>query len=161
MMSMYHDLHLHELDMIFFSNTRTRHPTVFAVLLVWLFAVGAGWANACVLQDRNTHVDGRSVDAARDIQAPVISAGHVGVVAAHDGPSDSQKASCLKVCDQRSLSMVKAPTAFDLADPGMAPPVAIIWTAHATAPPVTGSTRELSPRLPGLPLRIRYTRLAL
>lgn len=161
MMSKYHEWCPHEFDMIFFSNTRTRRRTVFTVLLVWLFAVGAGWANACVLQDRSTHVDGVSFDVARNIQAPVISAGHVGALSAHDDTSGALNAPCLKVCNDGALSMLKAPTAVDPVDHGMAPPVTIIWTAHATAPPVTGATRELPPPLPGLPLRIRYTRLAL
>ena len=35
--------------MSLFPNTGTKRRTVYTLLLVWFFALGSGWANACLL----------------------------------------------------------------------------------------------------------------
>ena len=147
--------------MTLLKNTFIKRSTVFAVLLVWLFAFSAGWANACLLQDRGTHAHASSDGAFSVAKVPMISAGHAGAVAAHDDDPDSEEAPCQKVCDEVSQSVVKAQLAFDLTDPGLAAPVSTLWTTHESTLFALGSTRKLLPPTAGPPLRIRYARLAL
>jgi hypothetical protein len=143
-------------NMSCFSNTRAKRSTAFAMSLVWLFAVVSGVANACLLERPAAH----SHLATGEVPAEV--ARHVGAV---DDPVDedsgTSKASCLKVCEERSNAPVKLHPGFDLTDPGLPTLVAIVWTADA--PVVSGSMRlvDLQPSIAGPPLRVRYSRLAL
>ena len=144
-----------------FSNTRAKHTTAFAVLLMWLFAVASGVANACLLEGPGTYSHIGATESSRTGHAPAALAGHRGTNDGHDDDSDSSKESCLKVCDDGSNAPVKLQTSFDLTDPGMAPLVAIVW--NAAAPVVSGICRldDLQPPIVGPPFRVRYSRLAL
>ena len=143
------------------SNSRCRRRTSFAVLLFWLFASGAGWANACLLEARGTHADtGVALDA-EGTQLSVISAGHAGAIATHDEAWDSTKAPCLKVCDNGSQTMVKLTSAGNLPDPGIAPVLAVDWNPIAPVLWPVASNNEDSLIIYGPPLRTRYSRLAL
>jgi hypothetical protein len=149
------------LRMKLFSNTRAKRNTAFVVLLVWLFALASGVANACLLEARATHGHGAAAGTSETAMSNAISAGHVGAVADHDAGAGSSKAPCLKVCDDGSQSLVKQQSTFDLSHPGPALLVAIVWAA---AVPVVSAPRrmdDLQPSIPGLPLRVRYSRLAL
>jgi hypothetical protein len=150
-----------------FSNSRTKRNTVFVVLLVWLFAVASGVANACLLETPGTHSHVATAGASETAHVPAVLAGHAVAVTGHgegDGhgdDADNTKASCLKVCDDGSKSLVKLQSAFDLTDPGIAPLVAIVWDAET--PVVAGPLRleDLQPPIAGPPFRVRYSRLAL
>ena len=39
-----------------FPNSLTKRRTVYTLLLVWFFALGSGWANACLLQLSLIHI---------------------------------------------------------------------------------------------------------
>ncbi len=147
--------------MIRFTNTRTKRRTAFTVLLVWLFAITASWASACVLQERNTHLHG-AVDAQTlSAQAPLVSTGHLGADADHPENAGAAKSACLKFCGDGSQSLVKLTAAIDLLDLPMAPPVALAWTTHQAAAAPARAWLELPAPSPGLPLRTRFSRLAL
>lgn len=148
--------------MNFFPSRQSRRRTAFAVLAMWLFALGTGWANACLLQQRGTHAHVQTEIAAPADSAIVVSAGHVGVDSAHDdaGVGAGSKA-CQKVCDDESQTVVKLPSVFDLADVAMAPPVATLWAAFAPLPEAGVRAHEASAPSAGPPLRTRYSRLAL
>ena len=148
--------------MKFFSNTSTQRRTAFAVLLVWLFALASGVANACLLSVAETHSVAMAVALPKTAPAPVELAGHLKAHAGHGDDSNSSKAPCLKVCDEGSQSLPKVQAAVDQTDPGPAPLVAILWTA--SAPVVELPHRLLDDRqisIAGPPLRVRYSRLAL
>ena len=147
--------------MVLLRRTFTKRSAVLTVLLMWIFALSAGWANACLLQDRGTHTHASSNGISPGAQILTVSAGHVGAVAGHDDAPASGKAPCHKVCDEMSQSMVKAPSPFDMTDPGLAAPGPTPWTAHASAFFELGSPFELPPPTAGPPLRIQYSRLAL
>ena len=136
-----------------FSNTRAKRTTAFVVLLVWLFAVASGVANACLLEGPGTHSHSAAAGAAK--------AGHAGAVHGHDDDSDTSKESCLKVCDDGSIALVKVQTGFDLTDPGMAPLVAIVWSAAVPVVSMRLRPVDLQPAIVGPPFRVRYSRLAL
>lgn len=74
-----------------------RHIT-WMILVMWLFALGAGVANACLL---NTPAE---------TAQSVLSAAHQGGPVAHGHqkmPSDSGTAGCLKFCDEPRLVIMK------------------------------------------------------
>lgn len=144
-----------------FSNTRARRNTALMVLLVWLFALVAGVANACLLEARQTHshiATAASSEAAT--HASVILPGHTGAVA--DGVDESHfKAPCLKVCDDGTRSFPKQDRVVAQADPGPTPLVQVLWSKVV---PVVATLRQMDveqPATPGLPVRVRFSRLAI
>lgn len=148
-------------NMKLFSNTRALRNTAFMVLLVWLFALTSGVANACLLEARETHVHVGTAGASESAYAPTIVPGHAGAVA--DGADDSShfKAPCLKVCDDGSRSFPKQESTVGQFDPGPAPVVLVLWSAVAPVVPMLGQIDDVHPAMPGLPIRVRFSRLAL
>jgi hypothetical protein len=140
--------------MNFPNNRRSRHHTAFVVLFVWLFALAAGVANACLLEEPGTH--------GHDAHAAAESDGHAGAVASHDhGDSHGAKSDCVKFCSDSAHS----PTSPDLkvvqADIGLAPLVTLLWNS---AEPIDAAPRHGiadPPPAAGPPIRVRFSRLAL
>ena len=131
------------------------------VLLVWLFALASGVANACLLEAHGTHSHVATAGTSATAHAPAVLAGHAGAVAGRGNDSDTSKAPCLKVFDDGSHSLPKPHSGVDQTEPGLSPFVAVLWTA---ATPVVSAPRrmdDLQPPTPGLPFRVRYSRLAL
>lgn len=140
-----------------FSNSRAKRNTALAMLLVWLFALAAGVANACLLEPPGPHGHG----AKTLTSGAVPAAPHGGVAAVHDNEPELSKAPCVKFCDGGSQSPVKHQTTLDPSDPSPALLVAVIWTAPV---PVLSAQRRmagLQPATSGLPMRLRYSRLTL
>ena len=142
-----------------FSNTFAKRKAVAMVLLTWLFALASGVANACLFETPTTHAH---VVAAASEGARVLAvmAGHTGAVADGDHASSSAEAPCLKVCDEISTALVSQPSQAQ-ADTGLAPLVRVLWpvaVADRVAPSQTG---DPWPSATKLPLRLRYSRLAL
>ncbi|MFW2355186.1 hypothetical protein [Hydrogenophaga sp.] len=74
-----------------------RHAT-WMILTVWLFALGAGVANACLLNQSNS--GSHSSFAAMPQDVPVAQTHH-------GEKSDPDDAGCLKFCDEASLAITK------------------------------------------------------
>lgn len=146
------------MPMTYFSHAPSKRRIASAMLVFWLFALGVGWANACVLQERGTHAHSAEVVAAG---APAVSAGHLGVVDDHIADSFPGQAPCLKVCDDSSQGLVKWPSGIDPPDLAMLPPPVMAWTASAGARDAAQPARIEHPARAGLPLRTRYSRLSL
>ncbi|ODV12970.1 MAG: hypothetical protein ABT20_03100 [Rubrivivax sp. SCN 70-15] len=134
------------------------------MLLLWLFALVAGVANACTLKISGTHGHADAVGlGATQGQAKTldITAGHVGLVPAHDADEGSNPSPpCLKACDEGTRAL--AAKAADLLDPGSAPFVAFALTAVPGAGPAPGGVadlRSIAPR--GPPARLLFSRLTL
>lgn len=144
-----------------FPSTRTMRRTVYTMLLVWFFALGSGWANACLLQERGTHWDGPSDDASLAAQAARVSPGHVGLDSVHAENAGAAKSVCLKVCSDDTQTIVKLTSSFDLMDVDMAPPTALPWCDRLDATEQANARLELPAPSPGVPLRTRFSRLAL
>lgn len=144
-----------------FSNTRSKRRTIFAVLLAWLFALGSGWANACLLQERSTHWHQAADDAAPTALSLRVSPGHVGLDSEHAENAGSARSVCLKVCSDDTRTILKLTSSVDLTDAAMAPPSALTWDdpLDATAQAVAG--RESAAPGAGVPLRTLFSRLAL
>lgn len=139
-----------------FANSRIKRRIASVMVVFWLFALGAGWANACLLQERNTH---QHADVESHVGMPTVSTGHVGILGDHEADSAPGKAPCLKVCDESSQSVVKWSSGIDLLN--MASPSIVAWSVFVTAfdSPRRGHVER--PARAGLPLRTRYSRLAL
>jgi len=144
-----------------FSNIRVKRRTVFAVLLVWLFALSASWANACLLQERGMHVHGGSDGASLVAKVPNVSAGHVGAVPAHDVTPGVAEGACRAVGDDGTQTLVRLPPSSDLSDAAMAPTGPFSWSAHAAALSADASMLELLPPRRDVPMRTLFSRLAL
>ncbi|WP_232290857.1 hypothetical protein [Polaromonas naphthalenivorans] len=148
-----------------FSNTRARRSTIFMVLLVWLFALASGVANACLLEARQTHAHSAidmaaSSESAAHAHAAVILPGHTGAVA--DGMGEQQfKAPCLKVCDDGTRSFPKQDGAVAQNDAGPALLVQVLWGKVAPSIPTLHHIDAEQPATPELPIRIRFSRLAI
>ena len=144
-----------------FPSSLTKRRTVYTLLLVWFFALGSGWANACLLQERETHLHGPSEVASSTAHASRVSPGHVGVDSDHAEYAGPAKGACLKVCGDDTQTIVKLASSVDLASVAMAPPMVLAWADPLAAAEQANAWLELQVRSPGVPLRTRYSRLAL
>jgi hypothetical protein len=144
------------------SSTRVKRSSTFLVLLVWLFALASGIANACLLEAHGTHSHVAPVTQASALGAmPEISAGHAGVIASHDVGAEASEVVCLKVCDDDSQSLLKQPSSFDLTDPGLGLFVAVVWIAAVLNLSAPSRANDPGQPVSRLPLRTRFSRLAL
>ena len=148
-------------DMKFFADTRTKRNTAFVVLLVWLFALASGVANACLLDTPEPHSTATKASAATTSHAPAGLVAHPGASDAHDDDSDNAKESCLKVCADGTHTLPNAYSGVDHTDPGTAPLVTTLWTGSVDVVSAPRRLDELAIPILGPPLRVRYSRLAL
>ena len=145
-----------------FSNIRAKRNIAFMVLLVWLFALASGVANACLLEARETHSHIATAASSEAAHASVILPGHAGAGAVADGVGESHfKAPCLKVCDDGSRSFPKQDSTVAQNDPGPALLVVILWGTVAPVVPTLRQIDDEQPATPVLPIRVRFSRLAI
>ncbi len=144
-----------------YSNIRIKRHAAFVVLLVLLFALASGVANACLLEERGAHSHGATTEYPLAALKLTTEHGHPQAVADHDDDSLPAKAPCLKACDDGSRSMPKQDLTVVQADPGPPPLVAVLWTEATPAPPMSDRLDRVQYVIPELPIRVRYLRLAL
>ena len=158
--------------MKYFADSRSKRPTALVVLLLWLFALASGVANACLLETPGLHSSSHSNPHANPhanaAQAPAHEASHAHpqppgdrANAAGNSDPDASKQACLKACDDGTRTVPKAYASVEQVDPGPPPLVATLWVARAHAAPAPGRLDELAVPIVGPPLRVRYSRLAL
>ena len=143
-------------------NTRINRVSAFAMLLVWMFALISGVANACLLEapgavahagtTEQTHQHGvKHVTLNRDVPLEADS----------DQADDAHtsKQPCLNVCDDSSRSLPNKYPAGQI-DPGLPTIVAVLWSL---AEPIRLQYKQPNDTQHAtlLPLRVRYARLAL
>ena len=148
--------------MKYFSHPRSKRNTAFVVLLVWLFAVASGIANACVLKTHGDHaqvITSEPFEAAHAHNAP---ASHTPDADDRDGDElDISKAPCLKVCDDDTQLLITQQTSLDLGDPGSAFLVSVLWTSVIAVVTIPRQRDCLQATAHGPPIRVRYSRLTL
>lgn len=147
--------------MKFFGNTRIKRNTSVVMLLVWLFALASGVANACFLETDKPHSVAAKESAPPTSHAAAEHPGQLGTHAGHHDVSDSTKESCLKVCNDGTHSLPKAYSGVDHNDPGPAPLVTTLWTGSMQVVSSPRRVDESAVPIGGPPLRLRYSRLAL
>ena len=146
-----------------FANRRARCSTAFAMLLVWLFALASGVANACLLEAHGTHTRGSPLAHSRQAGTVhgVISAAHAVAIETHHTGSGASNAPCLKVCDESSTSLVKQQPGFEQADAAQAPFTVVAWAGPIPADARLVRTGHARHTEPGPPIRVLFSRLAL
>ena len=144
------------------SHTRSRRDTALMVLLVWLFALASGVANACLLEVRQTHSHVAATESFDTAPVSVIVPAHTGAVFDESPVGEARlNASCLKVCDDSTRSFPNPVSTVVHADPGPAPLVVVLWSATAPDVPALRQIDAREPAMPGLPVRVRFSRLAI
>lgn len=144
--------------MTLFANSRITRRIASVMLVFWLFALGAAWANACSLQKRGAHMH---PDSAAHAGTPTVSAGHAGFLDDPGAGPSLGKAACLKACDDGAQSIVKGQGSLDLLDLAMVPPAWIARTPKVAGLDAARIANFEHPARAGPPLRTRYSRLAL
>ncbi len=148
--------------MKYFTNPRSRRSTAFVVLLVWLFAVASGIANACVLKTRGDHAQVVTSDALEAALAQNAPAGHKPGATDHDGYElEISKAPCLKVCDDGTQLLFKQQGSLDFGDLGSSFFVSVLWTAVIPFATTPLQRDGLQATAHGPPFRVSYSRLTL
>lgn len=128
------------------------------MLMIWIFALSAGWANACLLQDRLTHSDPLFVVTGA---SPAVSLDHVHVLASHLANSATDDAPCLQVCGDTSHSLVKWEPDTEQSDMAMQPLFTMVWSESVVVIDDPHPARFGYPAQADRPLRTRYSRLTL
>lgn len=144
-------------------NIHVHRGSALAMLLVWVFALISGVANACLLEAKRTPTHPGTSE-----QSNQHGAKHVNLsshVPTEDGSDQADEAHtskelCLKACDDNSKSLPKK-YAGEQIDPGARIIVAVLWSLiepiHLQYEQPNGSHYAASL----LPLRVLYSRLAL
>lgn len=143
-------------------NSRIKRNTAFVVLLVWLFALASGVVNACLIQTKEIYGHGSlAAQSSSAEKRHAISAAHVDAISKHDSGLEGSKSQCLKVCDDGSQSLPKHQAGFDLTYPLLASFFAVAWIRATPVVSALGLAAYELPPDPGLPIRVRLSRLAL
>ena len=137
-----------------FSDRRRLRRWAAQVLLVWLFGLAMGVANACALGEPAHH---RSEVATTPAPDPVQKHQH------GNEQGDLAKVNCLDFCEKSSIGAPQLKVVGDgLAALGFALPVSHTLSAAGQAEPTVDRLVVDSPNLPGgPPPRIAFQRLAL
>ena len=148
-------------NMMFFANTRTKRTTAFAMLLVWVFALASGVANACFLETPAHHATAAKGSAATTSQAAAELLAHLDATAGHHDDSNSTKETCLKVCDDGTHTLPKGSSGVDLTDPGPPPLVTTLGAGSVHVVSTSGRVDDMALPMVGPSIRVRYSRLVL
>lgn len=146
---------------MFGPRKRIRHVAAH-VLLVWLFALGVGIVNACVLEPDLRHGLAASAPDGHGHAVPLDShEGHVAGVHDHSAPQGG-KLPCVKFCDEPSFgaqTVKQQIDPFSSVSPGPVPSGSMVveQVPVAVRPQATDPTRWR----PAIPISIAFLRLTL
>ena len=129
------------------------------MLLVWMFGLISGIANACLLEAPGAatqfeHHDGKHAAVAAHLHS------EASPVQAEAEGAHTSKQPCLKVCDDSSRSLPKKYPAGQI-DPGLPTVVAVLWSLVEPAFLPAQQPNNTQRIAPHVPLRHRFSRLAL
>lgn len=129
-----------------------RHAT-WMILAVWLFALGAGVANACLLNESKN--GSQSSFAAMPQDVPVAQTHH-------GEQSDPDDAGCLKFCDEATLAITKVDQPIADVSPGLVGMLHQAWgSTMASAIAAQVRVQATRPVHLTLPTAVRPHRLTL
>lgn len=143
-----------------FSNKCTKRNTLWVVLALWAFALTSGVANACLLESQVTHPHTVATESAN---APVMLSKDQADTAEHDHTdgTDGAKAPCQKFCSDESKYLKKQYLVVDQLNVGLAPLFIVLWNVAESDRFAAAQKDGIEPLPLTLPLRLRYSRLAL
>ena len=134
------------------------------MLFVWLFAITASWANACILRPSAAAEGSHGHHASRDLMAvPGGSHGHAGD-ARHSHEPDPAQEACASFCDIEQSIVAKAqPAKGDGAvqQATLAAQPAVCWPALPLPPAEIRWHPLAAPPPPGPPVAIAFLRLTI
>lgn len=143
---------------------RRKRQIVSAMLCVWLFAIAASWANACILQPSAAAEGSHGYHASRDLMATQGGSHGRAGEAGHSHEPDPAQEACASFCDIEQSIVAKAqPSKGDGATQQamLAAQPAVCWPA-LTLPPAEAHWRPLvAPPPPGPPVAIAFLRLTI
>lgn len=144
-------------------DRRFLRTTAWAMLVVWVFVLSVGVANACLLEQPGAHRHA-STSGAIAAEASSVHAGH-RVLRVADGDHPEQraaKAPCLKVCDDTPQSPIKAASTPNFDAPALVETYRNPWHVSAVLPGV-GVRQAVAARFvpTGPPPRVAFSRLVL
>ena len=143
-----------------FSNKRTKRNTLWVVLVLWAFALTSGVANACLLESQVMHPHAVATESQ---SMPVMLSKHLAETAEHERTNsiDGAKDSCQKFCSDESKYLKKQYLGVDQLSVGLAPVVIVLWNLAELDRFAAAQREGIEPLPLTLPLRLRYSRLAL
>ena len=143
-----------------FFTTRTNRFSATVMLLLWIFGLTAGVANACLLQAQGVAHTLQTTPSTSHDEKHGIFAGHLhtGVIAADEGDAHTSRQPCLRVCDDSSKTLPKKYPAGQM-EQGLQIVVAVLWS-QAEPVRLQHQLPVSSRPAPPLPLRVLYSRLA-
>ena len=133
------------------------------MLLVWVFALISGVANACLLEAPRTNAHAGIIEQSNQNDAKHVSfSRHVPIEAELDKADDAHtsKQPCLKICDDSSKSLPKKHSGEQI-DPGARIIVAVLWSLIEPIHLQYEQPNDSHYAASQLPLRLLYSRLAL
>ena len=149
--------------MINFFNSPVQRTGAFAMLLVWVFALISGVANACLLEAPGINAHVGIIKQSNQHGAKHMNfSSHVPIEAELDQADDTQtsKQPCLKVCADSSKSLPKKHSGEQI-DPGTPIIVAVLWSLIEPINLQYEQPNDSHYAASQLPLRLLYSRLAL
>jgi len=146
--------------MKFCPTRRAMRSTAFVVLLMWLFALATGVANACLLEVSATRHDGGTTASSETVVAGRL-AGHAQAAASYNYDSGASKTPCLTPSEDGSRLAPNVLSRMEHTDPGPALVTALRWSAVMAVPSTPLRIARLAPRVSGLPVELQFARLAL
>ena len=149
--------------MTLITSLHRKRSIALTMLLVWVFALLSGVANACLTEPRSELAHAALNAPQADHPAQLALKAHAADTAdqtQHDQHAD--KAPCQKSCDESAQTMLKQLPKLDTHDlQAMAPPTRT-WTAGVHLAPavlVRAALAAIPPATP--PPRVQFSRLAL
>lgn len=146
-----------------FSDPRKQRRAVLLTLAAWVFALMAGIANACLLQDGSSVRAGPQERHGSSTHPDAAVAAQPAALAAHPEPAgdaDPDQAACEKFCVADASAAVKQENCQGI-DPGPAAWHACGWMAESLRIVVAMQAVDDRPFPHDTPISIRFGRLRL
>lgn len=140
------------------SHASFTRNTAVVVLLLWVFALASGVANACLLEAHDVHPHTDVMEAVEDIATSEFAHGKTVEI---DHKTDRSKTPCQNFCDEESKLLIKQH--YSGSQPDLAPVslIAVLWNSSGTTRLENLRKTDTQPAAYGLALRVRYSRLTL
>lgn len=140
------------------SHASFTRNTAVVVLLLWVFALASGVANACLLEAHDVYPRTDVMEAVEGIATSEFAHGKAVEI---DHKTDHSKTPCQNFCDEESKLLIKQH--YSGSQPDLAPVslIAVLWNSSGTTRLENLCKTDTQPAAYGLALRVRYSRLTL